>query len=49
MHDVFASGIIKPTPYRLVEGSSFLEKSEKALAEVRNGTVRGEKLVIKLE
>lgn len=48
MHNVFASGIIKPTPYRIIEGSSFLEKSVKALGEVRNGTVRGEKLVINL-
>lgn len=48
MPDVFADGIIKPTPYRIIDGSSSLEKSEKALAEVRNGTVRGEKLVIKV-
>lgn len=45
--DVFR--IIKPTSYRINEGSFFLEKSEKVFAEVRNGIVLGEKLVIKLE
>ncbi|KAI5478782.1 quinone oxidoreductase 2 [Pseudohyphozyma bogoriensis] len=48
MPKLFAEGVIKPTAYRVIEGATFLEKSVKALSEVREGKVRGEKLVILL-
>ncbi|KAK4705006.1 hypothetical protein P7C70_g1205, partial [Phenoliferia sp. Uapishka_3] len=46
MYGAFKSGIIKPSPFRIVEGSSFLERCQYALDEVCKGTVRGEKLVV---
>ncbi|KAM0753909.1 NAD(P)-binding protein [Meredithblackwellia eburnea MCA 4105] len=46
MYSLFAQGIVKPTPWRAVKGATLLERCEKALDEVRKGTIRGEKLVL---
>jgi hypothetical protein len=46
MNALFNSGEIKPNPIHLVEGSSFLERSENALKIMREGRVSGQKLIV---
>jgi len=48
MHDLIANGSIDPNPIHEVEGSSFLERSAKALELMREGKVSGQKLVVRV-
>lgn len=42
------SGHLQPSSFRLVEGESFLERMIQGLAELREGKVRGEKLLVQV-
>jgi hypothetical protein len=38
-------GVVKPMPYRIVDGNTMLERAQKALDLLRNRAVSGERLV----
>ena len=46
MSQMVALGLVKPVPFRVMEGSSILERTEKMLEEYRGGNVRGEKILV---
>ncbi|CAD6566540.1 MAG: hypothetical protein TREMPRED_002726 [Tremellales sp. Tagirdzhanova-0007] len=48
MLDWVTQGYIKPMRMREIEGETFLERCEKAMNEIRESRVRGEKLVTKV-
>jgi hypothetical protein len=48
MKTLLESDEIKPNPIRLVEGASFLERSQNAINLMREGRVSGEKLVVRV-
>ena len=46
MNQMVALGLVKPVPFRVMEGGSILERTEKMLEEYRSGNVRGEKILV---
>lgn len=46
MYDIFAKRIIQPTPFRVVEGETLLERALKALEKVRGGECEGRKTCV---
>lgn len=45
MPELLAQGIVRPNRFRVVEGKDMQERATRALSELRDGTVSGEKLV----
>jgi hypothetical protein len=45
MPTMLGEGIVKPNPYRVIEGNSLLERAQKAMDVLRRKEVSGERLV----
>lgn len=48
MSTLLAEGAIEPNQQRIIEGTTLLERAQKALDIMKSGTVSGERLVWKV-
>lgn len=49
VRDWLASGAVQPAPHRLVRGANVVERLGRGLHELKEGTVRGERLIVEMQ